>query len=187
MMRVAQGFHDEILWQFMSVDHTKCRPDEGFGPVRKHIGALFNFLSMTEILEALEGSSETNHGVLFPVQHVVGWKGGMYAPKIDGIPKNVSYRIIIRAFEEHGVRKVKLDVCGYAHSSNPDRSVMLLNADQSYPNFLNFYDVDAPTLSLASRTMFYNDGFTTLARNRMSMTVAVRYFWVPKFLGFYYR
>lgn len=77
MICVAQGFHDKILWDFMSVYHTKFHPVEGFGHIRKHVGRRVNVQRMTELMTVIKKSARSNDAILFPVDKVVDWNSGM--------------------------------------------------------------------------------------------------------------
>lgn len=48
-MRVALRHHDEVVWNFMTVGHTKFRPDEGFGQIRCQIESQEMFFSLEEL------------------------------------------------------------------------------------------------------------------------------------------
>lgn len=74
MIRVAQWFHDEIVWHFMSVGHTNIRPNEGFGHIRRHVGDRTSVLSINELKEPMSESAAGDEAVLFPVDQMVSWK-----------------------------------------------------------------------------------------------------------------
>lgn len=148
MMRVAQGHHDEIISDFMSVVHTKFRPDEGFRNISKHVGSRVDVLCMEDMINSINKSADSNVAVIFPLEQVVDWKAGMSAfNPLRGNRKDFAYRIHTRAEEEHEVRTVKVDVYGCPHSSRPDKTVSLLKPSRQYPNFSDFYYTEPPSLT----------------------------------------
>lgn len=58
MTRVGLCYHDEVLWHFMAVGHTRFRPDRGFGNIRKHVGRRLDVINVEEMHKAISESSK---------------------------------------------------------------------------------------------------------------------------------
>ena len=111
ILRVAHGFHHDILWYFMDVRHTKFRPDEYFGNIQQHVGVRSNVLSIGEMVSEIEKSAESSHCVLFPIGNIKNWK--VVTDSFQFLPvlrKFFAYKIRIRAVDENQTRRVIVDV-----------------------------------------------------------------------------
>ena len=126
--------------------HTKFRPDEGFGHIRRYVGRRVDAFSMNELADAITASSKSNFCVQFSIDDIFDYKsrmGKIYKP-LEGIKKYFAYRLHIVCTEEDGQRSVYVDVY---RSSGADRqlnqTLRLLRPGCDYPN-LDGFDRDPP-------------------------------------------
>jgi len=184
MLRVAHGYNDKIIWQFMAVGHTKFRPDEGFGNIRRFVDGRVDILSMKEMMKAIENSSLSNKCVLFPVQSVQDWKEvSSTFNSLYGIRKFFAYKIHIRATVVDGKRSVVVDVHHKPNSGTPDMTVNLLKKGKEFPKFESFKFVQPQPLTLARRKGLFKDVYSTLRDNRVSMTNEAHNWWKNEVIG----
>lgn len=54
----------------MAGGHTKSRPDNVFGSIRRHVDGRADVLSVVEMIEAIEASEKSNLCVIYPVYDV---------------------------------------------------------------------------------------------------------------------
>lgn len=178
MLRVAHGYHDEIIWQFMAVGHTKFRPDEGFGLIRTYVDGRADVLSMEEMRVAIENSSSSNTCVIFPVEVVQDWKAVSKTFKaLYGIRKNFAYKIHIRAETKDGKRTVLVDVYHKPDGEQPDTTVNLMKNGVELPTLSSFIRVPPTAMSEARRAGLENDVYAVLKRNRVTMSTATKSWW----------
>lgn len=55
--KLGLGYHDSIGWNFMTVGHTKCRPDEGFSNIFKHVSRRVEIFSIDQLCASINHSS----------------------------------------------------------------------------------------------------------------------------------
>lgn len=178
MLRVALGFHEEIIRQFMAVGHTKFRPDEGFGKIRTRVDGRDIILSMKEMKAAIEASASTNRYVIFPVEDVQDWKEvSNIFNSLYGIRKNFAYKIHVRSCTVSGNRSITVDVHHESGGEQPDQSVNLVKQGVQFPGLTSFRRVEARPLTLARRTGLLKDVYSVLIRNRVDMTDEARAWW----------
>lgn len=184
MLRVAHGYHDEIIWQFMAVGHTKFRPDEGFGNIRRFVDGRVDIFSMKEMMEAIENSSFSNKCVLFPVQSVQDWKEVSNTfNSLYGIRKFFAYKIHVRVNIVDGKRNVIVDVHHKPNSATPDMSVNLLKKGKDFPKFESFPFVPPKPLTAARREGLRRDVYSTLLHNRVFMSAEAHDWWKKDVIG----
>lgn len=178
MLRVARGYHYEIVWQFMAVGHTTFRPDEGFGQIRRHIENHSNILSMHELEGSIDDSSVSNICVLFPTNEVRYRKevSKVFKP-LDGIRKYFAYKMHIKAAYEGGIRKTVVDVYDEPNSREPVRSVSLHRSSRNLPTFESFNLVPVKQLTAGRREGLLKDVYLVLERNRINMTAEAKLWW----------
>jgi len=152
MLRVALGYHENIIWQFMAVGHTKFRPDEGFGLIRTYVEGRANIMSMTEMKEAIEASASSNRCILFPVADVQDWKhvNETFKP-LFGIRKYFAY---VDIYHEPGAEE-------------PNQSFNLVKPGTEFPSLDSFPYVAPAQLTVARRTGLQKDVYSVLLRNRI--------------------
>jgi hypothetical protein len=76
MWRVKQRFHSTIDFHFMEVGHTKFRPDEGFGQLKRHIETQ-NVISMKDLIDQTAASTreaKSNVGIEFVPSQLKNFK-----------------------------------------------------------------------------------------------------------------
>lgn len=146
MTRVGLGFHEYIDWNLMTVGHTKFRPDEGFGHIRKHVGRRVDVMSMTGMQRAIKESAVSSRCVSFPVDELFDYKGKMYKifKHLQGIKKNFAFRLHIGCSTSNGHRKVYVDVYHSPRVGDPPaQTVQLLRPDMEYCR-LSHFEKDPP-------------------------------------------
>ena len=178
MLRVAHGHHDEILWHFMAVGHTKFRPDEGFGLIRQHVDGRANILCFDDMKRAIEHSSFSNECVLFPVSEVQDWKKvSDYYRALPGIRKNFAYKIHIRSVVNEDRRDVLVDVYHSPDRKTPDLTVSLLKPNCTAPAFDTFPIVPVQPLTQARRSGLEKDVYSVLRKSRIEMSDEAHAWW----------
>lgn len=167
MLRVALGYHEEVVWQFMTVGHTKFRPDEGFGQIRCFVDGRADILCMEEMKEAIELSAFSNHCIHFPVEDVRNWKevSEIFNPLV-GIRKTFAYKIHIRACNKFGKRTVCVEVYHEPGKEEPDQSLYLAKEGKDFPSLNSFTKILPTKLTEARRAGLRKDVYSVLAQNR---------------------
>jgi len=184
MLRVGHGLHDEIVWHFMEVGHTKFRPDEGFGNIRQHVGIRSNVLSIGELVSAIEASAISARCVLFPVEHIRNWKAVSDTFHfLAGLRKFFAYKIHIRAVVENDARRVIVDVYRDPKGSSPDVSKNLLKSGKHYPPLSSFEHVVPRKLTRVRRESLRDDVYSVLKRNRVKMSAEAQEWWEEEIIG----
>lgn len=127
------------MWQFMAVGHTKFRPDEGFGQIRRHIDGHSNILSILELKEAIIDSFVSDCCVMYPADELQDWNevSKVFKP-LEVIRKHFAYKIHIKAVYEDGNRKAVVDIYYEPNSVEPNRSVCLHRRALPLPTFDSF-------------------------------------------------
>lgn len=178
MLRVAHNMHDEIIWNFMEVGHTKFRPDEGFGCIRRHVENKCNILSMSEMVEAVKESAVSSQCVLFPVNEIRNWKKcSEYFEFMAGLRKYFAYKIHIRAEYVCGQRNVLVDVYRKPGSKVPDLTKNLQKSGIGFATFESFERVPVRLLTKARREGLYKDVYCVLKENRVKMSNDAKKWW----------
>ena len=178
MLRVAHGYHEEIIWNFMEVGHTKVRPDEGFRIIRQHVEGRSDVLCMNDMVNEIENSAQSNTCHMFPESEVQDWeKAGDYFNFLPVLKKFFTYKIRIRGLIQDHARNVVVHVCPSIAGEYPDLSRNLMKGKMQYPSFDSFDKVSVPEISKERREGLLKGVYSVLGKNRPNMSPENRKWW----------
>lgn len=83
MCRVGHGYHDKLVWHFMSVVHTKFRPEVGSGCILRHVWQRIDILSMHD--SVISSSERSNFCVRFPINKSTSQKFVQYLSQLSAL------------------------------------------------------------------------------------------------------
>ena len=109
--RVWKGYHDEIVWQFMTVGHTKFDVDRWVGLLRRFMGHHFTAIIPVEFAQGVDESAEHHYGVVVQAEMLRDYSNlAKHTRDFDGIRKKFPYEIKLSARNVDGDRRVFMEV-----------------------------------------------------------------------------
>lgn len=178
--RVAQGMHDKVVWQFMTVGHTKFDVDRFFGKLRHHLGERSTVLTPTEFAASCDASAIGNFGVVMPT----GWlrdykKLGAYTKPFKDMRKRFPYEICIEAVNTAGhTRRVHVSSKREPNGASEPAVQFLKDPDFQIPSLEDNgeFPPNAPTMGSERLHHIANGTFWTLVKTR-TLTFEQRNWW----------
>ena len=112
--RVFNDFHDAIVWQFMTVGHTKFDVDRLFAVLRQHLGLRSSVFTPNEFAVACDEAGETSSGVVMDRNDMLDFSSlsKVYTREFPDMVKRFPYEIKVYKTGDKVYVAVKREPCG---------------------------------------------------------------------------